>query len=1173
MAPELHVRCLGRLSLCCREAPEPARELPLPATLKAQSLLAYLLVNRRQPHTREHLAELFWGDRPEHNARRSLATALWQIRRCLPGDDFLLADAADIRFNPHGAFWLDVSEFEKLARTPSHPSLPSSDPTSALQQAVTLVRGDFLDGFYDDWVLNERYRLESLYHDVLARLMAAQEARGEHEAALAAAQRLLEQDPLAEDAHRAAMRAYCRLGQRHAALAQYARCQQMLRAELGIEPAAETLALRQAIVEGRLAAPSLAPPGTQVKPVSASPLREGLARHPLDAVADVPLVGREQELAFLADGWRAALSGGCSLLLISGEAGVGKTRLLQEFADQQRWQGVRVLQGRCYEFERLLPYQPVAEALRALPSAVAENAAAALPAWVGAQVSRLAPDLFAQEATSSGARPASPGVQGGEQERLFEGVSRFLARLAGQTPLLLALEDLHWATDSTLQLLHHLARTLTDQPALIVGTLRPEAAPPAHPLATLGRRLERDGLARRLHLSRLSAAAVASLIGRLSGAGSAAAPLAERLYRETEGNPFYLIETVKTLFEQGAIRVEAGAWRANYAALGRDRLPLPAGVSEMIAARVGRLSEASQDAVRVAAVAGREFDFDLLKEAWGKGEEATLTALDDLLRQRLVAEAAAGAAAAGADYTFTHHKIQEVVYEGLSRHRRLYLHGRVAQTLERAHANDLDACSAQIAGHYEQAGAAAQAADFYRRAADTARRVYANEDAIAYFSRALALTSEADHAGRYPLLLARMKLYDMLGQREAQGKDLALLGESAEALGDDRLRAEVVILRSQYATAVSDYAAALTHAQAAVTIARAIGDQAKEAMGYLCAGEVHLRRGEFEAAQESLLEAQKLAQAARRLDTEASSVYHMAWVASYQGAFQRSLALGEQARRLYEDLDDLPGKMRALNLLGNADAQQCNSLDAISYYEQALALCRQLGIRRFESVLLRNLGDAWQYLGDLAQAQKLYEGSIALCREVGDRRGESETLVGWGGLACWRGEHAAARDAAERGLRLAQSIGAQYEVGFALLHLGHALAGLGQLMEAADAYRQALAIHRKLNNPSDTRASLAGLADVALAQGQVEDAIIYAEEILSLLDISSLTEVAMTCVRVLRASRDPRAEGILTAAYTRLQEQAAKISDENLRRAFLENRPDHREIIAAWKAAGNLGMS
>jgi DNA-binding SARP family transcriptional activator len=467
MAPELQVRCLGRLSLHCREAPDhAARELPLPATLKSQSLLAYLVVHRERPQSREHLAELFWGDRPEHNARRSSATALWQIRRCLPdaapGDDFILADAAAVQFNPHSVFWLDVAEFEKLIGAPGA-------SVSVLEQAVSLVRGDFLDGFYDDWVLSERYRLESLVCDALAGLMAAQEALGKHAAALAAARRLLEQDPLREDAHRVAMRAYCRLGQRHAALAQYAHCRETLQAELGVEPMAETLSLRQAIVEGRLG-PA---PRTEVAAAPAVPPRREPARHPLDVAGQIPLVGREQELGLLAEAWRAALAGECSLLLVSGEAGVGKTRLVQEFADQQRWQGVRVLQGRCYEFERLLPYQPVAEALRSQPPAAAAAAAAVLPGWVSAQVACLAPDLLGQE-------PAPPGpgtAQGVAQEQLFEGVSRFLAQLAGQAPLLLLLEDLHWATDSTLQLLHYLARALVAQPLLSVGTLRPEATP------------------------------------------------------------------------------------------------------------------------------------------------------------------------------------------------------------------------------------------------------------------------------------------------------------------------------------------------------------------------------------------------------------------------------------------------------------------------------------------------------------------------------------------------------------------------------------------------------------------------------------------------------------------------------------------------------------------------
>ena len=483
-------------------------------------------------------------------------------------------------------------------------------------------------------MLSERYRLESLYCDALAGLMAAREALGEHEAALAVALRLLEQDPLREDAHRAAMRAYCRLGQRHAALAQYGRCQQMLQAELGVEPMAETLALRQAIVEGRLACA----PGTTAAAVPVAPLRRELARHPLDAAGQMPLVGREQELAFLAEAGRRRSPGGCSLLLVSGEAGVGKTRLVQEFADQQRWQGVRVLQGRCYEFERLLPYQPMAEALRVAAAGRGGGRCAALPAGSSP---RWPPG--ARSLRQASALPGTASAPQGCRARRRSGCSKGCPSSWPSWP---ARNRCCWCS-----------RTCTGPPIRRCSCCTTWRGPSWRSPADRGHPAARGGPAGPSpgHAGPAAGAgragpapALAPPVGGRGGVADRSAcrararplrPLADRLYRETEGNPFYLIQTVKALFEQGAIRVEAGAWQADYAALGRDRLPLPASVSETIAARVGRLSEATQDAVRVAAVAGREFDFDLLKGAWGKGEEATLAALDDLLRHRLIAEA------------------------------------------------------------------------------------------------------------------------------------------------------------------------------------------------------------------------------------------------------------------------------------------------------------------------------------------------------------------------------------------------------------------------------------------------------------------------------------------------------------------------------------------------------
>jgi DNA-binding SARP family transcriptional activator len=233
----LQLYFLGSLVMRCGNA-----QLPKPPTLKSQSLLAYLVCHRSQPLHRDKLAGLFFGERTEYKAHRSLSTALWHIRRCLPDNSVILNDSQTVQFDPQSPLWMDVEEFEALA--------PRSEPAS-LQSAIALYRGDFLDGFFDDWIISERYRLESLYLETLARLIAVYEAGQDDQAALATALRLLDRDGLNEDAHRLAMRTYCHLGQRKAALEQYARYRQTLLEELGAQPMGETTELYQAILDGR----------------------------------------------------------------------------------------------------------------------------------------------------------------------------------------------------------------------------------------------------------------------------------------------------------------------------------------------------------------------------------------------------------------------------------------------------------------------------------------------------------------------------------------------------------------------------------------------------------------------------------------------------------------------------------------------------------------------------------------------------------------------------------------------------------------------------------------------------------------------------------------------------------------------------------------------------------
>jgi len=758
----LWVRFLGAFDIRYGDQP-----LPRPPTVKSQSLLAYLICHRSQPRTRDRLAELFWGDKPETRARHSLATALWQIRRCLPREQHILSDLSSAQFNPQVDLWLDVEQF---TREITHPEL------DRLGAALALYRGDFLDGFYDDWIINERYRLETLYRSALARLMSGQEATGEVEAALSTALRLLEHDPLREDAHRLAMRCYCRLGHRNAALEQYRRCCDVVRADLGAEPTPETTDLHRSILEGHYLVArgrGLAPTSQAVGP----PIRSG--RSPLDALEPSRLVGREQELAFLQERWQGALARQARVVLLSGEAGVGKTRLAQEFASRLGWQGACVLWGRCYEFERDLPYQPVSEALRAAVSTLAAADLMHWPPLTVAQVARLAPEIAKR---LSGLELVEPSDPSQEQVRLFDGVVDFVRHLSARESVLMVVEDLHWAGESTLQMLHYLARHLVGEPVLVLGTFREEAVGRRHPLRRFQRHLREEGLVELMHLSRLPAEAVQALVVQMSGAGDSVIPLAERLYHETEGNPFFLMEIAKALFEAGSIRMAGGAWQGDWTHLGQERPPMPARLSETIQARVDALDDGAQEALRLAAVLGREFDFDVLCEAWGRGEEATLEAVDTLLRRRLLDE---GSGALGRDYAFTHHKIQEVVYAGIARRRRQRAHARAGAAMERlCGSTELERLAGEVAHHFEQGRQTEKAVTYLLQAGDGARRLYAHREAIDYYRRALALLHDSGNHERSARTLMALGLtyhsaFDFRRAREVYAEGFALWQRAA----------------------------------------------------------------------------------------------------------------------------------------------------------------------------------------------------------------------------------------------------------------------------------------------------------------------------------------------------------------------------------------------------------
>lgn len=1149
----LHVRLLGGLAVSWGKEP-----LPPIAGAMPRSLFAYLLTYRDRPHTRDLLAGTFWPDLPDNVARRRLTQALWQIRRALSPHPVLLTEGDTVQVNPDLPLWLDVQEFGELVDWEIGKSGQPSTNLPALEQAVNLYQGEFLAGYYDDWALVEQERLHEGFLDTLERLVAEYKSRGDYRAALTYARRLAGEDPWREEAHREVMRLCHVLGRDAEALKQYDICRQILADELGVEPSPETKDLAVEVAErANLQEPAWAP-------AAARPSLAPLLDHP----DRLPLVGRQSVLAEMLKQVEDAAQGAGGLILVYGEAGVGKTRLLRELARNTEWRGSRTTWGRCYELGGRHPYQPLLEVLRADLPLLGETSLE--PLW-RAELARLLPELATGESP-----PPLPPEQ--EQRRLLEAITRGLLGLARATPGLILLEDAHWIDLDSLGAIHYLLPRLEKVPLLIVVTARSEelAARQAADLSAL----ERTRLPRRLELGRLNLAESGELVQHALGLEAPPPRFTARLFAETEGNPFFLIETLRALVDEGLLyRDESGEWSTPWDESTEDyaEMPLPDSVTRSIKRRLERLAPLQSEMLGLAAIIGRGVDYDLWHLVSDQKKRELLDIADQLCRKGLLL--AADARVDGADYLFAHDQIRRVAYGQLAAPRRRLYHQRVADALERLAPHE----PAALAYHWTEAGVWDKAANYHRQAGDRARAVYANAKAMDHYDRALEaldhLPGSVDPELTYKLQLAREGIHDLQGEREAQAQDLAMLARLAKQSGDDHWQAQVALRQAQHTDRIGDYPAAIAAARIAVHFGRRAQDPEIEAEGQIRWGQALTRLGSYDAAQAHLEQALKLIHGA---ETSQPSLIpqHMLETECLRSLGAAFWCLGEYnaARRYYEQCLQLchesgyrRGESLVLSKLGVIHAEQGDYRAAQSCLRSAVQICRDIGHRFGEVNAVNNAAIVSLYLGDHDSARAGLEQSLRIGREIGHRRAESVVSTYLALLFHRLGDNETARECGERALLVAGELGDRPVCSDALTNLGHALAGLGRLTDAAEAYGRALELRRELGEHNRAMESLSGLASVSLARGETAVARLHVEEILDHLESKSLDgadepfRVYLTCHRVLQATDDPRAQQLLAAAYDLLQQRASMIGDEQLQQSFLENIPQHRAIAVAFR--------
>ena len=714
----LRILLLGGFSITHESTPIEGINAP-----RLQSFLTYLILHSDTPQNRAHLAFVFWPDTSEKQARTNLRNLLYQLRHTLPNvDAFLEVNTHTVQWRPDAAYGLDVDDFFDAIRQ-GEIAIQQSDGNlaqEALMKAIDIYHGYLLPSCYDDWIMPFREKLYQAYLTGLGRLVTILEEQREYASAIHFAQQLLQNDPLQEETYRQLIRLNALNDNRVGALRAYHVCETVLQRELNVKPSQATREAYERLL-GEEGKPSLIPSTTAISPV----------------------VGREGEWAQMLQAWWSVMKGqGPQLLLLCGEAGIGKTRLLDEMVQWATRQGLVNLRTNCYAAEGQLAYTPVITWLRSQPLTAIEDV------WL-AEIARLLPEVLIQRQDLPKPGPLTEEWQ---RERLFEALARSI--VGSCQPLLLTIDDLQWCDRDTLEWLHFLLRYDRSARFLILGAYRPEEIPIDHPLQSLLGTITAAGWVTEINLFPLDEIETHTLASLLTGE-ELAQEMAEFLFCETEGNPLFIVEMVRAGVLDHLPPKNEPAITSPLASK-PDVASIPLKVQSILMARINQLSPEALSLAWLAATIGQEFSFPLLLAASGRDEDTLINQLDELWQRRIVREQGIDA------YDFSHDKLREVAYQTMSRGRRRMLHRQVAQALEAIHVSNLAPVSHQIAVHYERAGLTERAVPFYLIAAENARKVYANRDAKSLIQRGLAILATLDELDQQNNQLTE-RLWEALG--------------------------------------------------------------------------------------------------------------------------------------------------------------------------------------------------------------------------------------------------------------------------------------------------------------------------------------------------------------------------------------------------------------------------
>lgn len=764
----LEFRVLGPLEVIGKDGP-----VPLPQG-KVRVALGVLLVHADEVVATDRLIEDVWGERPPATAMKSIHVYVSQLRRILGAEVIVTRPPGyQLQLEPGQ---LDLHRFERLCEEARRGDVATA--AAKLCEALELWRGPpFADFIYDAFAQTTIARLEELRLGALEARIEADLALGRHAELVAGLATLAQEHPLRERIRGAQMLALYRSGRQAEALAAYQSARRALVDELGIEPGRALHELERAILTQDPQLDHVPASDSQAAATAGS--ATGTHAGAPAAPASGALLGRERELGELRSGLEAALSGHGRLVLVSGEPGIGKSRLIDELAMHASERGVRVLWGRCWEAGGAPAYWPWCQSLRSYVRTCDPDVLAAELGNGAPDVAELVPDV--RDLLPGVPAPSRSRDPGAARFRLLDATTAFLRRAAAREPLVLVLDDLHAADTPSLILLQFLAREIAESPILVVGGYRDTELVRGSPLTLTLAELRRESVTRTLPLAGLERADVADFI-RLTAGIEAPDGLVTAIDGQTEGNPLFLGEVVRLLLQEGRLTATG-----DFAAL---KLGIPHGVRETIGRRLRHLSEECNELLVLASILGREFRLDALRRVSERSRDDVLELLDQAIAAGLIAEVPS----APGRLRFSHALVRDTLHEDMSPSRRVGLHRRVGEALEQLYADDREPHLTELAHHFFEAlpaGDPERAIEYARLAGARAARLLAYEEAARLYRMAITaldVTVAARDETRCELMLelgdAEARAGEMPRATEAflQAAEIARLRQLPEAL-------------------------------------------------------------------------------------------------------------------------------------------------------------------------------------------------------------------------------------------------------------------------------------------------------------------------------------------------------------------------------------------------------